>query len=83
MKDYITDCHRRSGYAHLMKSKHPEEEVRQLCSEHGWKLDPAPAHYTWTILPGDAKASSSTDWEAIRRETHERRQRAAARRKAA
>jgi hypothetical protein len=83
MKAFITDCLNRSGFAHLMKSKVSEEEARQLCQDNGWKLDETPAHYTWTILPGDAKASSSTDWERIRKEQHERRQKAAARRKSA
>jgi hypothetical protein len=83
MKAFITDCLKRSGFAHLMKSRHSEEEVRQLCQDNGWKLDETPAHYTWTILPGDSKASSGTDWERIRKEQHERRQKAAHRRKAA
>lgn len=83
MKDYITDSLARSGYSHVLKTRITEEELQNLCSENGWRIDDTTAHYTYTVVRDEEAKQSNTDWERIRKEQHERRQKAAHRRKAA
>ena len=68
------------GYTHLRKDQHTLEEAQKLAAEAGGRIE-ATTNFHYTTVPSEAPAASGTDFEAVRRHQHERRQKLAASRK--
>lgn len=76
----IQESHQKWGYAHLKRSEYSREEVEKSCRESGWKLT-GESCYHFTVEPSEAPAVSGTDWEEVRKNQFNRRQKLAAARK--
>jgi hypothetical protein len=70
----------RFGYTHVRKDRHTLEEAQILAAESGGRIE-ATSSFHYTIVPSEAPKVSGTDWEELRRQQFEKRQKLAANRK--
>jgi hypothetical protein len=70
----------RFGYTHVRKDQHTLEEAQKLAEESGGRIE-ATTSFHYTLVPAVSPAVSGTDWEELRRQQFEKRQKLAANRK--
>lgn len=80
MKDKIVSSLSRFGYSHILKDRIELPALQALCQENGWVVTDTDACYTYTVMEANHKGGN-TDWEAVRKQQFERRQKAAQRKK--
>lgn len=81
MKEKIEDSLRKYGFSHVLKERISFPELEALCRENGWVISDADANYTFTVMDANGKQGGNTDWDAVRKQQFERRQKAAQRKK--
>jgi hypothetical protein len=81
LKAKITSSLSRFGYSHIQKEHIELPDLQALCQENGWIVTDTDACYTYTVMDANGKQGGNTDWDAVRQQQFERRQKAAQRKK--